>query len=61
MARDAASTTERVSEASKVAFRAFSAVMRVMLDISSSDALVSSTEEACSLAPDDREWLEMER
>jgi hypothetical protein len=37
-----------------------SAVERIMLDISSSEALVSSTEAACSLAPDDRLWLAAE-
>ncbi len=31
-----------------------------MLDISSSEALVSSTDAACSLAPDERVWLAAE-
>jgi hypothetical protein len=46
--------TERASEASSFAFSAFSAVARIMLDISSSDVLVSSTDAACSLAPEAR-------
>jgi hypothetical protein len=29
-----------------------------MLDISSKEALVSSTEDACSLASEDKVWLE---
>ena len=46
--------TERASEASSLAFSAFSAVALIMLDISSSDVLVSSTDAACSLAPEAR-------
>ena len=33
---------------------------RIILVISSREALVSSTEEACSLAPEERLWLAME-
>ena len=49
--------TERASAASSLAFSAFSAVARIMLDICSSEVLVSSTEAACSLAPEARVWL----
>ena len=54
------STTERDSSASALAFCALSAVARIMLVISSSDALVSSTEAACWLAPEESELLDME-
>ena len=52
-----ASAKVRESEANDLAFWAFSEVARIILVISSNDALVSSTDEACSLAPDDRFWL----
>jgi hypothetical protein len=39
---------------------AFSALRLVMLDISSSEALVCSSEAACSLAPSASDWLESE-
>ena len=48
------------SPARDLAFWAFSDVERIMLAISSSEALVSSTEDACSLAPDDKLWLATE-
>src|SRR5262245_64854119 len=48
---------DRASDARPLAFSAFSAVARTILDISSSEVLVSSTEDACSLAPEARAWL----
>ena len=55
-----ASTTSRASTASDLAFLAFSAVPRIILVISSSEALVSSTEAACWIAPDESEALDSE-
>ena len=60
MVFDPISATDRDSDARPLAFSAFSAVARIMLDISSSEVLVSSTEDACSLAPDARVWLAIE-
>jgi hypothetical protein len=52
--RDPPAATARVSEARALALWQFSAVAWIMLDISSSEALVSSTDAACSLAPEER-------
>ena len=54
------SATTRASEARPLAFCALSAVARIMLSISSSEALVSSTAAACSLAPADSDWLDID-
>ena len=51
------SAAARVWLASSLAFCAFSALRCVVLDISSSDAPVSSRAAACSLAPSARDWL----
>ena len=51
-----ASDSARASVAKAFARCAFSAVARIMLDISSSEVLVSSTEDACSLDPEES-WL----
>ena len=58
MMREPPSATRRVSEASALALRQFSAVDWIMLDISSSEALVSSTEAASSLAPEESVWFD---
>ncbi len=44
--------------ANSLALSALSALRLVMLDISSSEELVSSSEAACSLAPSANDWLE---
>jgi hypothetical protein len=43
-----------------LALSAFSALRLVMLDISSREAPVSSSEAACSLAPSASDWLALE-
>ena len=57
MSEDPVSAAVRAWRASSFTFCAFSVLRFVMLDISSRDELVSSSEAACSLAPSANDWL----